>query len=177
MKNEVETRDSDFEPRVYEISYLIVPSVVQEKLQDKVAVIRALIEGENGRIIAEGEPKYRDLAYSMATIVANKRFVHENGYFGWIKFEIDPATTKKIHAALQKNQDIIRFMLITTMREDTLAPVEAAMTAEIEERFRKEHEKDMAAKQEATANANTDVPAVTVSKEEIDETIDKLITG
>jgi len=36
MSNDIETQDNDFEARVYEVGYLIVPSVVQEKVAEKV---------------------------------------------------------------------------------------------------------------------------------------------
>jgi ribosomal protein S6 len=174
MSNEVETQDSDFEPRVYEIGYLIVPSVAQEKLQDKAAALGQLITKQGGAILEQGEPQFRDLAYDMATSVANKKVVHKTGYFGWIKFEVDPALTAKIEEDLKKDTDLIRYMFIKTVRDNTLAPAQAVLTAEAEEKARKEREKNAPVK-EAPAVAKKETSDEPVSKEEIDDTIDKLI--
>ena len=172
MKKIVETQDNDFETRVYEVSYLIVPSVVQEKLQDKVEVLRGVITSAKGSIIAEGEPKFRELAYDMTATVANKKTTYHDGYFGWIKFEADTQATKDIHTALEANNDLIRFMLIKTVREDACAIVSEILAKETEDKFRKERGKD------APLKVVKEVPAAAApeaSKEEIDETIDKLL--
>lgn len=170
MKDKVETQDSDFEPRVYEVGYLIVPSVAQENLPEKVTAIRSVIESVKGSILDEGEPRYQDLAYDMATTINNKKVVHKAGYFGWLKCEIDPASIESIDEKLKADTELIRFIIIKTVREDTLAPIEAAFTAEREEKARKEREK-MTVKPKTEEEEVKD-PA---SKEEIDETIDKLI--
>lgn len=171
--NKVETQDSDFESRVYEVGYLIVPSVVQEKVADIVAGIQEELSSEDATVIAEGEPRLIDLAYDMAHVVANKKATHGQGYFGWIKFEADPSATKNIHEALEKNTDIIRFIIIKTEKEDLVTPVSNVLTKEAEERFRKDKEK------EAPAKKREEKPVVaddkSASEEDIDETIDKLI--
>ena len=175
MKNEVETQDSDFEPRIYEVGYLIVPSVAQEKLPEKITAIRGGIENTGAKILDEGDPKYQDLAYDMATTVANKKVVHKAGYFGWIKFEADPAVVETIENDFEKNTELIRFMVTKAVREDTLAPIEAAFAAEAEERARKEKEKEKK-KELVVKNKEKDKPAAKpATKEEIDETIEKLI--
>lgn len=171
MKNKVETQDNDFETRVYEVGYLIVPSVVQEKLQDKVEVLRGVIESANGSIIALGEPKYRDLAYDMTATVANKRTTHSNGYFGWIKFESDSQAIKNIHETLEKNPDLIRFIIIKTYREDAFAMVNEILAKEAEDKFRKEK----GGKGETLKVVAKEVSAAPASKEEMDESIDKLL--
>lgn len=171
MKNEVETQDSGFEPSVYEVSYLIVPSVAQENLPEKISALRGVIESAGGKLLDEGDPKYQDLAYDMATVVANKKVVHKAGYFGWLKFEINPTSIKKIDEKFETNTELIRFLIIKTVREDTLAPIEAVFASEREEKARKEREKmkPTPIKKEVE---NIENPA---SKEEIDETIEKLI--
>ncbi len=172
MKNEIETQDSDFEPRVYEVSYLIVPSVAQENLPEKISTLRGVVESAGGKLLDEGDPKYQDLAYDMDTIVANKKVVHKEGYFGWLKFEINPASIKKIDEKLETDTELIRFLIIRTVRWDTLAPVEAVFASEREEKARKEREKMKPTPPPKVKEEKIENPA---SKEEIDETIEKLI--
>lgn len=174
MSNDIETQDNDFETRVYEVGYLIMPSVVQDKVAEKVSAIRDLISSVKGAVLAEGEPKYIDLAYDMTVTIANKKTTYSQGYFGWIKCEMDPEATKKVHASLEANTDIIRFILIKTHKEDTLAPISEALAKEAEERFKKDREKNNEAHkpERDEKDADSQEPA---SKEEIDETIEKLI--
>ena len=170
--NDIKTQDNDFESRVYEVSYLIMPSVVQEKVSEIVEGLKDTVASLGGTVIAEGAPEYIDLAYDMTATVANKKTTYQNGYFGWIKFEIDPSATKKLHAELQADQNLIRFLLIQTYREDTLAPVSEVLVKEAEDRSKKEREKnDTSLKTEAKQEDQKEP----VSKEELDETIEKLI--
>jgi ribosomal protein S6 len=174
MSNDIETQDNDFETRVYEVGYLIMPSVVQDKVAEKVSAIRDVISSANGAVLAEGDPKYIDLAYDMTVTIANKKTTYSNGYFGWIKCEMDPEATKKVHASLEANTDLIRFILIKTHKEDTLAPISEALAKEAEDRFKKEREKNEAHKPDRDEK-ETDSTVEPASKEEIDETIEKLI--
>ncbi|MCK5096313.1 MAG: 30S ribosomal protein S6 [Candidatus Pacebacteria bacterium] len=171
MNKDKETQDNDFEPRVYEVSYLIVPSVAQEKLSEKAVAIRGVIESAGGKVIVEGEPKHLDLAYEMSKVIANKRTLYKTGYFGWIKFESDPAATEKMHAALEKDSELIRFMLIKTVKDDTLTPIEDILSAEVEDKARLTREKEEV-KKKTVIKKEESAP---ISKEEIDEKIDKLI--
>ena len=171
MKNEVETQDSDFEPRVYEVSYLIVPGVAQENLPEKISTLRGVVESAGGKLLDEGDPKYQDLAYDMVTTVANKKVVHKAGYFGWLKFEIDPTLVKKIEEKLETDTELIRFLIIKTVKENTLAPIEAVFASEKEDKARKEREK----MKPIPPKEKREVIENPASKEEIDETIEKLI--
>ena len=107
---------------------------------------------------------------------------HGSGYFGWIKFEGDCAQVKKINDKLEKNTDIIRFIVIKTVSEDTFAIIEKTLASEAEEISRaaiKEKEKVLELKNKERKEKETmkekEKAAEPISKEEIDETIDKLI--
>lgn len=170
MKNKVETQDNDFETRVYEVGYLIVPSVVQEKLPAKVDALRDSIISAKGVILSEGEPKHRELAYDMTITVANKKTTYADGYFGWIKFESDSQAIRHIHEALEKNADIIRFIIIKTYQDDVLSLVNDILAKETEDKFRKEK-----GGKEPVKTVAKEIPVAVASKEEMDESIDKLL--
>lgn len=175
MKKETETQDNELEPRVYEIGYLIIPGVAQEQLSNKVSAIRGIVEAEGGKIFDEGEPKFLDLAYEMTMIVSNKRIPHKTGYFGWMKFEADPAASETIHATLKKDTELIRFMLIKTTKEDTLAPIKAALAAEVDEKAKSVREENASKETKEVKEVREVVKEESASKEEIDRGIDKLI--
>jgi len=108
------------EPRVYEVGYLLVPSLREEDLDTQVAAIKELIAQHAGTQIAEDAPVLIDLAYDMTSVIDNKNYKFTQGYFGWIKFEAQPSALAGIKAALEKNIDIIRFLLIATVRDNTV---------------------------------------------------------
>lgn len=110
----------DFEPRVYEIGYHIIPTVAEDNLASVVDEIRESIKSLQGVIISEGNPQQMELSYSMGHVVSNKKTICSSAYFGWIKFEGNPENVIKIKDALDKNENVLRFIIIKTVKEDTL---------------------------------------------------------
>jgi ribosomal protein S6 len=107
---------------IYEVGFNIVPTLDAASLKARVDAIRALVTADGGAVIAEGEAKKIDLAYEMVHVAENKRAKFTSAYFGWIKFEASPAYAKAIAQAMKDDQEVIRFLLVKTVREDTMAP-------------------------------------------------------
>lgn len=108
------------EPRVYEFSYLLVPSLSEEDLDSEIQAMNQLITQLGGSHIASDHPQLIDLAYDMTRVIENKNYKFSQGYFGWFKFELAPSQLAEIKTALEKNLNIIRFLLITTVRDNTV---------------------------------------------------------
>ncbi len=108
------------EPRVYEVGYLLVPSLREEDLDTQVKAITDVIAEHKGLQIADDQPQLIDLAYDMVKVLDNKNYKFSQGYFGWVKFELDPSSINAVKIALEKNLNIIRFLLISTVRENTV---------------------------------------------------------
>ena len=108
------------EPRVYEVGYLLVPSLREEDLDSEINAMNQLIEQLGGSHIAGDQPQLIDLAYDMVRVIDNKNYKFSQGYFGWIKFTLAPSALAEVKAALEKNTNIIRFLLISTVRENTV---------------------------------------------------------
>lgn len=176
MKSKTEEDKVDeSKARVYEVGYLLVPTIANEEVSDKVGSIRKVIESAGCKILDEGGPTLHDLAYEMSIIVSNKKETYNSGYFGWIKFEDSAVSIETIQDKLKKDAEIIRFIAIKTVREDTLAVIEKVLAAESEEKIKvatKEKEKMVESRREVVKKKEIVKPA---SKEEIDETIEKLI--
>jgi ribosomal protein S6 len=152
------------DPKIYEVGFHIVPTVPEDGVGARVTAIRDVIEGKTGHVISDEYPKYMDLSYPMTKIAANKRSLYKSAYFGWIKFEVDPKEVKEIEAGLKKDDHILRFILVSTVRENTMAPKKALMGKRSEE-------------------TTTSAPRVEekqeekpqLSEEELDKTIDDLV--
>lgn len=105
---------------VYEVGYHIVPSVSPENLPKEVDAIKAVLGGVKATVISEEFPKLRNLAYEMVKVIGPNRRRYDTAHFGWIKFEAGADTMVLIKKALDANENILRYLLIKTARENTL---------------------------------------------------------
>lgn len=158
-QGKVESMKGDIENAVFEVGFLLVPTIAEENLGVEVQNIKALIEKNQGTFISEDFPKMRQLAYTIAVASEGKKTKYSQAYFGWIKFEVSPEAISAIRSELGRNQNIIRFLLIDTVRENTLASQK--MT------FRPPTTTDK--------KKPEDENAAPVSQEELDKTIESLV--
>ncbi len=107
---------------VYEVGYHIVPIVAEQDLGIRVTAIRDIIEAEGGSMIADEFPKHMELAFPMTKIASNKRALHHSAYFGWMKFEVEPKGAKAIDEKLRADDTILRYIVVKTVRENTMVP-------------------------------------------------------
>lgn len=105
---------------IYEVSYLVVPVVSEDKVTEEVSAIRNALEGAGAAIIAEEFPKIRTLAYSMERSIESKKQKFSEGYFGWIKFELPAVSISNIKQKLDNMPNILRHLIIKTVRENTV---------------------------------------------------------
>ena len=120
---------------VYEIGYLILPSIPEDKLSNVTDTIRKVIAKDGGVEIAAEEPFKENLAYTMSKTIGASRYVLSDAYLGWIKFEVAKDKIAAIKVAVEKIEEVLRFLLIKTPRETTFtfAQARAAMEEKKEE--------------------------------------------
>jgi len=109
------------ESRIYEVSYLIVPTFTEEMTVEEAVKIRAFLTEKGAEILTEGTPKKLLLAYPMRKSVANKNTVYTDAFFGWIKFVLPQEKINEIKEAFDQNEKLIRFLIIKTTKETPLA--------------------------------------------------------
>ncbi len=114
-----ENKDLD-NVRIYELGYHIVPTVGEESLGVEVGKLQSLITENGGNIISEEFPQMRNLAYEMSKVSENKYTNFNKAYFGWIKFEIDGSLVSSISEKVTANQNVLRFIIVKTVRENTI---------------------------------------------------------
>lgn len=146
------------ETRIYEVGYLILPTVPEGELPREVTTLKDALDKEKAAIIAEEFPKLRTLAYIMQKRSGEKHEQHSNGYFGWIKFEASPKSALQIEQAFKQNKLVLRYLLIKTVREHTLT----AGRPRVDRRERRDAPQGVSAK-------------APVSEVELDKSIEKLI--
>ncbi len=117
--NENESMMSD-EKKIYEISFIFDNRLTEEKALDKAESLKKDIASFEGSFISEETPYMRELSYEMIRVVNNVNTRFTEGYFGWIKFEIAPSFIEEINKRLKLDEEIIRFLIVKTTKEDNI---------------------------------------------------------
>ncbi len=145
------------ENNVYELGFILVPSITEERLAETFGALKAVLETRGGVSLTEEFPKMTTLAYTMEKTINNKIERFREGYFGWIKFELAGSEVAELERQLRLRDDVIRHLLISTVRENTIA---ARRTPGV---------------RRAPKAGTTKDAAPEMSKEEIDREIDALV--
>ena len=129
MTNENETT---VDSRIYEISFIFDNKLDEETALAKSNAIKQSIATLGGSFISEEAPYMRELAYEMIRVVNNVNIRFNEGYFGWIKFELSADKVKDLEKGLKIDEELVRYLVVTTVRENTVftkrAPVIKAET-------------------------------------------------
>ncbi len=163
MTTEEINKEKEGVETVYEVSYLLLPSLAHEQVPAKHSSLKEMIEKAGGAVIMDENPVLIDLAYPMTKVIQTTQHKYSNGYFGWIKFEMASDGISSVKKSLDAHLDILRYLIIKTVRENTL--VEGKMRLQKEDNTRMDDE------------ASEDIiPAEEISTPEvIDKSIDDLV--
>jgi ribosomal protein S6 len=128
--------------KIYEIGYLLVSSVPEEKVEGEALALREILSKKGAEFIGEEAPELRTLAYAMRKKIGSSYHNFEKGYFGWFKFELQAGDIEAVKKAFEENPNVLRVLVITTVKENTylgkkspvptpLVPVEPAIEVEV----------------------------------------------
>ena len=101
-ENEIEM---DKNERVYELGYLLVPTIEEVNIPVVYGNLKELISSFGGISISDEMPKMIPLAYLMVKVVANVRNKFNTAYFGWLKFTMDSDKVLELKKKLEKWKD------------------------------------------------------------------------
>ncbi len=116
----------DTKTQVYEFSYLLMPTIPEGDVSKKVTALKALMEKSGSTFISEEYPEFISLAYTMIKVINNKHERVNNAYFGWFKMEAPATVLEAVKMTLDRDDDLVRYLLIKTVKESTLAPKKVA---------------------------------------------------
>lgn len=105
---------------IYEVSYLILPIVGEDALAPEVSKLKETLLGVDAKVIADEYPALINLQYEMTKRIDTKNARFDQAYFGWVKFEAESDSVAKIKKALDLNKNLLRYLIVTTVRENTL---------------------------------------------------------
>jgi ribosomal protein S6 len=160
IKNEIEIEE-DVNSRVYELGYLLVPTISEEDLPVMFGNLKELVSALGGIHISDEMPKMIQLAYKMVKVVSNVRNKFNTAYFGWIKFTMDSDKVLELKKKLDLDPNFIRFLILKTVKENTIA-AKRFVRGEIYRRPK-------------TLKSEKNEVAVPINKEEIDKEIDAMV--
>lgn len=154
---------ADANSRVYELGYLLVPTIEEIDIPVQYGNIKELVSSFGGIVIADEIPKMMPLAYTMAKVVSNVRSKFNRAYFGWTKFTMDSDQVLELKKKLDLDPNFIRFLILKTVKENTIA-AKRFVRSDIHRRPRVE-------------KSGENETAAPINKEEIDKEIDALIAA
>jgi small subunit ribosomal protein S6 len=115
-----ENNETMVDSRIYEISFIFDNKLSEEAALEKGNAIKQSIATLGGSFISEEVPYMRELAYEMIRVVNNINVRFNEGYFGWIKFELDADKVKDFEKNLKLDEEIVRYLVVNTVRENTV---------------------------------------------------------
>lgn len=164
MKEKVKNNEElDLKTQVYEVGYLLVPTLGEEEVPAVYSSLKDLIVSLKGELISDEMPKMMPLAYEMLKVIQNVRNRFNTAYFGWVKFEMDTESVLELKKKLDFDSNIIRFLLVKTVRENTLAP--------------KKFVNKEGGSRKKTTSTKKEEEGVEMNEKEIDEEIDKMVSA
>ncbi len=163
-KNKEQTNENE---HIYELGFHIVPTLTEDEAEKAVNFLREQIVAFGGSLITEGTMELIDLAYTMSINEGGKHSYYDRAYFGWIKFEMNSEKLPLFKEdVLDIDKNLIRYILIKTVREETRAQLKEETLKTLDE----VKTKDIIAQK--PVKEKTKEP---ISDEDIDKVVDELL--
>jgi ribosomal protein S6 len=103
----------DNEQKTYELGYLLSPFLPEEGIEEAVGrIFKATIESFGGTVTTSPAPRMRKLAYTISILRGPKQGAYSDAYFGALRFQASGEAIKKISDALDKTQEVVRFIVL-----------------------------------------------------------------
>lgn len=119
------TTEDHKEKKVYEIGYSILPSIPEENLPQVVSKISTVVKEAGASEFDSEAPIKMDLAYAMSKTVGSRKYIVNEAYVGWMKFEAESSAAEIVKTGLERIEEVLRFLLIKAPRESAFTFAEA----------------------------------------------------
>ena len=170
----------------YELAFHVLPTVAEGEVATVFQQVKDIITKHGGTITTEEAPARFDLAYEIVKYLEGRNRKFTSAYFGWVRFEADPAAIEKMGEAVDGVKELLRHLLTkltkveeanpfffhealaAEQRSETIDVTEESVTAEAAEAKAEtetaEAETDEAAKDDETKAAATEDGAESTDK-------------
>lgn len=157
------TSENEVDSRIYEVGYLLVPTIEEGNVPVNHGNLKDLVSSFSGEIVSDEMPKMINLAYTMTKVLQNIRNKFNSAFFGWVKFSMDPEKVLELKKKLDSDTNIIRFLILKTVKENTIAA----------KRFT--HREGGVRRKPSIKKEGEAHEAVEINKEEVDKEIDAMV--
>lgn len=163
----IETTEKS-ESRVYELGFHFLPTLSEDEAVVQFSHLKSLVEKQGGSFISEEAPVMVDLAYEVSKTIKSQKKHYNTSYFGWVKFEMSPENIPDFEKSVKLFDPILRYILITTVRENTLSGIKDAKDSS------RSKSKDAEVAPEVAPEV-AEVVEAPINEEQIDKSIDELV--
>ncbi len=118
-------------PTIYEVGYNLLGSLSEDQAVSGAGAVQAILKSEAISFVGEHAPVKISLAYTITKKVNGRNERFDSAYFGWVAFEALPEAVVRIQAALEAEQNILRFILVRTSRDAVAAAQSGAVEAPV----------------------------------------------
>lgn len=162
MEKEEKEGQNEREAGIYELGFLLLPTIPEEKIGEEVSKVKDAV-GESGLVISGGDAEMITLAYPMTKALGGKNSTFASGYFGSLIFQTGSDTVDAVKTALTKNDRLLRFLIIKRTKESLLPSARKSVSV-----------REKAPAVAKAKDAQTPIERA-VHEEEIDKAVEELI--
>ncbi|MES2953708.1 MAG: hypothetical protein V4674_04095 [Patescibacteria group bacterium] len=117
------------ETTLYEIGYVLMPLLTPENALEEAAQVKNGVEKLGAEMTEEGSPKMIPLGFPMPRRISDKKFNFQDGYFGWMRFRLNPSKISEVKDILVRREvhgSMLRHLLISVDEKALIADAKAA---------------------------------------------------
>jgi len=122
----IDEADDESISSVYEIGYHLVPTLSEEQVTEAVKDITDLLKKNGAETVGDRFPVKIALAYTIQKRVKEKVLRFNEGYFGWVAFEMPREALATITAALDAHPGMLRYLVVRTSKDAVAAALSGA---------------------------------------------------
>ena len=111
---------------VYDLGFHIIPTLEDSDALKVFNSVKSTIE-KSSEILNVEEPKKIELEYTITHKVRDENGVYyrfDDAYFATVKFFCDKTFINELKQSLKENENIMRILVVETVRDETRAPQE-----------------------------------------------------
>ena len=122
--------DAQGNREIYELGFLVLPSISEEDASRVLDSLRKIIVKAGATEISAEAPLKQKLSYSMSKTIGASKYLVDEAYIGWIKFELEPSRINVVKSEAEKLEEILRLLIIRAPRETHFTFAKARARAE-----------------------------------------------
>lgn len=106
----------------YELAFHVLPTIAEGEVETVFQNLKDAITKHDGNIISEEAPARFDLAYEIIKYLEGRNRKFSSAYFGWVRFEIDPAKVGEISEMVEADKQFLRHLVIKLTKVEAENP-------------------------------------------------------